>query len=261
MYNKPTVLHTKYGFKVSGVMGDVNMAYNLAKHGLWEQHVAKNIQDNVKPWDTVLDIGANIGIDTMIMSKIVGKNGKVYSFEPSQKIFNTLKENIFTINTFERNIELINKWVWSKIETVNLYMDTNNPGGTSICYNYGWSSESIQIITIDSLELGKVDFIKMDIEWYEYEAFLWMRKLLEDNIDIKIIFEWSPQFYANLNENGKEYSINILNYLSNLWFTLYEVSDKNIGEKYEITNFEELYNKVWTAFAAHSDIFAIRKPL
>jgi FkbM family methyltransferase len=259
MYNKPTVLETKYGFKVSGVTGDVNMAYNLAKHGLWEQHVAQNILDNVKAWDTVLDIGANIGIDSMLMSQSVGKNGKVYSFEPSQRIFKTLSENINTINTFEKNIELINKWVGSKVETVQLYMDTNNPGGTSICHNYGWSSESIEIITIDSLQLGKVDFIKMDIEGYEYEAFLWMKNLLEDNAAIKIIFEWSPQFYANLSENWKEYSINILTYLAGLWFTLYEVSDKNIWEKYEITNFEELYNKVWTAFAAHSDIYAERK--
>jgi FkbM family methyltransferase len=259
MHNKPAILDTKYGFKVSGISGDVNMAYNIAKHGIWEQHVAQTIQENIRPWDIALDIGANIGIDSMLMSQSVGKDGKVYSFEPSQKIFKTLNENIYSINTFDNNIQLINKWVGSKVETVELYMDTNNPGGTSICHNYGWSSESIDIITIDSLGLEKVDFIKMDIEWYEYEAFLWMKNLLQNNTNIKIIFEWSPQFYASISDNGKQYSINIFTYLTDLWFTLYEVSDKNIWEKYEITDFDELYTRVWTAFAAHSDIFAVRK--
>lgn len=49
MYNKQKFLDTKYGFKVSGVPGDVNMAYNIAKHGIWEQHVAQTIQENIRP--------------------------------------------------------------------------------------------------------------------------------------------------------------------------------------------------------------------
>jgi hypothetical protein len=138
-------------------------------------------------------------------------------------------------------------------------MDNNNPWGSTICHDYGWSYETIDIITIDSLGLKKVDFIKIDIEWYEYEAFLWMKKLLTNNKSIKILFEWSPQFYSNLSKDAREYSINILEYLKNLWFTLYQLDTINIGKRDEILDFNALYDNVWLEFWAHADIYAERQ--
>lgn len=149
--------------------------------------------------------------------------------------------------------------MWSKVEKAKLYVDIDNPGWSTICHDYGWSHETIDIITIDSLELWKVDFIKMDIEGYEYEAFLWMEKLIENNPDIKILFEWSPQFYDNMGDDWKEYSINILHMLQEKWFTLYLVDQENIGEKHKIKDFNKVYNEVWTEFWTHADIFALRE--
>jgi hypothetical protein len=43
-----------------------------------------------------------------------------------------------------------------------------------------------------------------------------MKKTLVENKNVQIIFEWSPHFYEKLSNNGKEYSINILEYLKKL---------------------------------------------
>ena len=138
-------------------------------------------------------------------------------------------------------------------------MDNDNPGGTSICHDYGGEYESIDIITIDSMALDRVDFIKIDIEGYEYEALLWMKKLLIDNQNIQIVFEWSPQFYEKLSEDGRKYSIGILKYLEELGFVLHELDIHNEGKKKKITNFDSLYDAVWTYFGAHVDIYAVRE--
>ncbi len=255
----PKLIKTKYWFNITWVEGDVNMRYYFYINWDWEPYITYLIQKTAKAGDIVLDIWANIWFDTMILSQCVGDTGKVYAFEPSKKIYNVLSDNIYKINKFEDNIKLINKGIGSKNETVKLYMDNNNPWGSTICHDYGWSYETIDIITIDSLGLKKVDFIKIDIEWYEYEAFLWMKKLLTNNKSIKILFEWSPQFYSNLSKDAREYSINILEYLKNLWFTLYQLDTINIGKRDEILDFNALYDNVWLEFWAHADIYAERQ--
>ena len=54
----------------------------------------KNI---IKPGMRVLDLGANIGFYTVLFSKLVGENGKVFSFEPDVKNYEYLEENTKTL--------------------------------------------------------------------------------------------------------------------------------------------------------------------
>jgi FkbM family methyltransferase len=42
----------------------------------------------------VFDIGANIGDYSILLSKLVGYSGKVYSFEPTSNTFKTLQDRI-----------------------------------------------------------------------------------------------------------------------------------------------------------------------
>ena len=55
----------------------------------------KNI---IKPGMRVLDLGANIGFYTVLFSKLVGENGKVFAFEPDPKNFKYLEGNIKTLH-------------------------------------------------------------------------------------------------------------------------------------------------------------------
>src|SRR4030042_7144688 len=48
----------------------------------------------VKEGDVVLDMGANIGYFTILAARLVGKKGKVYSFEPEPRNYSYLKKNI-----------------------------------------------------------------------------------------------------------------------------------------------------------------------
>jgi hypothetical protein len=60
-----------------------------------------------------------------------------------------------------------------------------------------------------------------------------------------------------LSNNGKEYSINILEYLKKLWFSLFEL--QNNGESRKILDFHKLYFEIWTEFWSHTDIYAKRE--
>lgn len=59
-----------------------------------EYHSMKFIESYLSEGDSFLDIGANIGIYSLLASSLVGKNGSVESFEPCPATYNRLEENI-----------------------------------------------------------------------------------------------------------------------------------------------------------------------
>src|ERR1700753_2160835 len=75
---------------------DNYIEWTLLSNGTYEEEINKLIRISLKPGNTALDIGANIGLQTIRMAQSVGNDGYVYSFEP----LNYLREK------FIRNIAL-----------------------------------------------------------------------------------------------------------------------------------------------------------
>ena len=214
--------------------------------GFWEPDISKLIRENLKKWDTFVDIGGNIGYFSLLASKIVGENGKILAFEPSSKNFAELTKNI-ALNNFS-NISAIQYAASNVATTKNLFYNPTNPGGSSLVENLhsGNESESIETIVLDDfLRDEKIDLIKMDIEWYEYFAILGMKNLLAKN-HLKMIFEYSPTFYEKLYPaDFAQKSVEILDILTEIGFLLYFIDYR--GKLEPISNnqkfFENLYAK------------------
>ena len=60
----------------------------------YEKENFEIIQNSIKNGDVILDIGAHIGLMSVILGKKVGADGKIYSFEPSPDTFLVLKNTI-----------------------------------------------------------------------------------------------------------------------------------------------------------------------
>src|SRR5687768_15967771 len=50
--------------------------------GSYEEKEIRFISKKLRTGDIFIDVGANIGVFTMVSSQIVGERGKVYAFEP-----------------------------------------------------------------------------------------------------------------------------------------------------------------------------------
>ncbi|MDQ3110743.1 MAG: FkbM family methyltransferase [Bacteroidota bacterium] len=127
----------------------------------------------IKQGMTILDIGANIGETSMAFSQLTGDSGKVFSFEPDPQTFERLKKHL-VLNKCE-NVIPVNKGLGKTEGEMLLEEGENNSGGNRISPDkQSTNGKKIIITTLDkfSLEhdLKKIDFIKIDVEGYEFHV-------------------------------------------------------------------------------------------
>lgn len=123
--------------------------------------------------DTVLDLGGCWGDTALYFASLVGKKGKVFSYEfiPSNiEIFN---KNLSLNPALTDAIEIVEHPVWSE-SGKNLYYVDNGPASKVSFDLPDARAESVSTLSVDGLvekyEVDKVDFIKMDIEGAERYA-------------------------------------------------------------------------------------------
>jgi len=145
----------------------------------------------IQPGDNILDIGANIGFYSKILSTCTGVGGSVHAFEPDITNFNHLKKNTAGL----KNLVLNNKAVSEKTESLKIYKskDLNVDHRTYPVGEYE-SIETIDAVSIDDYIAGKfkVQVVKMDIQGFEVSALKGMKQTIENNPDIKLLLELWP---------------------------------------------------------------------
>jgi len=152
----------------------------------------------IKPGMTVIDIGGNIGFYTILLSSLVGSEGRVHTFEPDLLNFKYL-----TLNTKKnKNVFLNNAAVGKEAGRLKLYIsdDLNVDHQT---YDSGENRKFIEVKcqAIDDYFKNneKVDFVKIDIQGYDYFAILGMKETIKRSAEVVIFAEFWP--YA-LNKAG-----------------------------------------------------------
>ena len=131
-----------------------------------------------------IDIGANIGNHSLYFSDYYRK---VYSFEPSEKIFNVLSLNSKLVN----NIQCFNFGCSNEDKTALLYSISTNRGGSYISSEEKeGETEKIEVKPLDAAlqDIGNIGLIKIDVEGHEYEVLEGAKKTIKDNMPI-ILFE------------------------------------------------------------------------
>jgi FkbM family methyltransferase len=131
--------------------------------------------------DVFYDIGANVGIYSILAAKKVGGRGKVVSFEPEKKSLIEFKENI-KINGI-KNILVVDRALGEENSTGKLHI-SGTTGNFSLVNIYDKESkvETVEIIKGDdfvnkhSIPVPKA--VKVDVEGYEYSVLAGLRNTL-----------------------------------------------------------------------------------
>ena len=116
--------------------------------------------------DTVLELGAGIGNETLFMSNLIGTNGKIYALEPFEPIFELLNINK-KINNLQ-NIKIIKKALYKEKTKIGFFSDQESWLNGKINSN---SSTLVETFTLNSFiedyNISIVNFCKINIEGAE----------------------------------------------------------------------------------------------
>ncbi len=202
----------------------------------YEPYETQLILRQVKTGDVIVDVGANIGYYTVLLADKVGKNGKVYAFEPDKTNFEILKKNIKENNL--KNIVAVNAAAGSKNGKSFLYKSRENfgdhklktpPISTKSKSPPLEEREVIQVIKLDdyfkkepsfakaSEGRRKVDLIKIDTQGWEPEVIEGAKNLISKNKPVMFL-EYSPASYKLAKLDGKKMMIFLRKIYPKIWW-------------------------------------------
>jgi len=205
--------------------GDRLLNLCLHRFGLMGAAQKKTYEGLLRPGLTVVDIGANQGLYSLLFSSLVGPKGRVFSFEPDVNLFGALEENCQRNRA--KNIQYYNYAIGATKGMRTLYRSRVNSGDNRLApsdrskWFYG---VDIQIETLDSV-LGSthVDFIKIDVQGWEFEVVKGMTKVWDNNPALSIYFEFWP---FGLRRAACE-PLRLLEYFREHGFALCEIAGSN----------------------------------
>jgi FkbM family methyltransferase len=179
-----------------------------------EEETINVFQKWVSKNDYVLEIGGHIGYFTTFYAKMVGNDGKVDVFEPSEKNLYYLRKNISNLpNGLSKNVTIVTKGAGDVNETLNFYIDPISGQNNSFVENFdGFMTtrelsadkninvqiEKIEVITLDSYFKDAVslpNFVKIDVEGFEWNVLQGFKET---------IAKGKPRIMVEIQSNAKE---------------------------------------------------------
>lgn len=176
------------GLKLFVIGDDVGFSPHMIFEGYWEFWLTRHFAEVIRPGDTVLDIGANLGYYTLLAADLAGPEGRVVAIEPNPEVFRRLSASVavngFTQRTIARNVALAGP---GETGTRAFFVPTSEPKNGRFVglqenrehlAGHGTVSE-VKLGRIDPEEFDRVDFIKIDVEGAELAVLEHLRPVLE----------------------------------------------------------------------------------
>jgi len=164
---------------ICGSADDTSVMASIAHRNEYEPHVVALVARTLSSDAVVLDIGANIGVLTMVFGQLAPR-GAVHAFEPSSHHLGFLRRNLDT-NAI-RNATVHQLALDDTNGTVVLQMDPAFQAGAFVADHYTEGvAEAVPAMRLDEwvdrAHLTRVDLIKLDVEGLE-------RRVLDGGADV-----------------------------------------------------------------------------
>lgn len=189
-----------WGGRLHAPSSDLSLTPELVAHGTYDRPFTAYVQRHIRPGDTVFDIGANIGLFTLLLGYQVWETGKVVAYEPNPRLLPILRDNV-SMNWLSDRVEIVPKAAAAATGTLPFLV----PSRFEMC----GSLQPIEHVlsTDDRLDrfervdveaepldvhvgrFDKIDLVKIDVEGAEEQVFAGMEGLLASGAVRRVTFE------------------------------------------------------------------------
>jgi FkbM family methyltransferase len=165
---------------------------HMYMRGVHELPVCELLWRLAAPGEWVVDVGANMGVMTSVLSKRVGPSGRVFAFEPHPALFARLRQNA---RRWDRNnVQTLNWAVSDQAGTSRLCESDCFTGNTGTACLRGQADQgrSFQVPTArldDALSSGDYGLLKIDVEGHEARVLAGAVSALGQGCFRDIVFE------------------------------------------------------------------------
>lgn len=207
--------------------------------GHFDQAVLELYKEMIPEGSTVIDVGANVGFHSVLLSKIVGRHGSVLAIEPVDYNLKKLNTNIYLNGCV--NVKLVKCLVGSKkrnsVKLFQVTEDQSRLDNSSVLENLnikklqaegGVEEVEVTQTTLDYIysKIQKpIKLIKVDVEGYELEVLKGAKKTISESRPV-IIVEINPKRLRDLNIQLVHFSDELCQH-----YDLYEIINPNIYEQ------------------------------
>lgn len=160
-----------------------------AGHFLPDEPEVAEVANHLRSGDWVIDVGANVGHYTCLMSKRVGDLGRVLAFEPVPMSFALLAANVRASGA--RNVTLFNVALSSTASTASMTVPGYEHSRLSNYYQARICPEGeypVLCLPLDSIPLTRpVRLVKIDAEGHDLQVLMGMELLLRKDRPLLIV--------------------------------------------------------------------------
>lgn len=164
---------------------------NLSAYDAEQMNILAHMVQAAPPDPVILDVGANIGVTAVVFARKAGAGGRVHAFEPQRVMFHMLAGNI-ALNSLD-NTHCHHQAVGASVGSARIpCLDYRRQAGFgSVELNrevqsdafqqaLGGRFEEVPMVSIDSMNLPRVDLIKLDVEGMEADVLAGAQRTLRE---------------------------------------------------------------------------------
>ena len=181
--------------------------------GLYENDEIAQCRALVRPGDTCIDVGANVGWFSLHFAAWVTDTGRVISCEADPAVAGELRENC-RLNGFEERVTVVNQAMAAESGSVTFIRSAAEHSGWGSAMqqpgNVGGEQIQLPATTLDELagtqQANDIALLKIDVEGFEFEVLAGGAKTLRNGNVRNVLIEWCGAGHSTRGKSIDEFA-------------------------------------------------------